>query len=145
MLRTVFDKPLARAFGVLWMVGFLVFETMAILVFHRIGSSSSIPFVAAAIVLFVLSLWTLWRNPWALGFGTLLSASQFAGVVGCIADLRSGTSAMRSSLIAAGVDPTTGLWLHLIFSSVGSVFFVWALVRFIRLRSHGPRPASGTK
>jgi hypothetical protein len=137
MLRKVYDPLLARLFGALWMVGFVIFETMAIVAFRRFGSTSTSIFLAIpAVVLFVLALWTFWRNPWALAIGTLLSAAQIVGVAGCIHDLATGTSRMAASLLSLGIDPTAGLIAHLVYSLAGSALFVWALIRFVRIKAN---------
>jgi hypothetical protein len=135
MLRTVFDPPLARAFGALWLAGFVVFEIMAILTFRHAGSVASAPFAAAAVILFVLCLWTFWRHPWALAFGALLSAAQIPAIFGSIRDLRAGEFATKGSFLTAGIDPSVALWGHALYSFAGSALFVWALVRYVRLRA----------
>jgi hypothetical protein len=135
MLRTVFDPSLARAFGILWLAGFVIFEIMAILTFRHAGSVASAPFVAAAVILFVLGLWTFWRHPWALAIGALLSAAQIPATIGCIRDLRAGEFMMKGSFLTAGIDPSIALWGHAVYSLVGSALFVWALVRYILLRA----------
>ncbi|HTA40023.1 MAG TPA: hypothetical protein VK760_13150 [Candidatus Acidoferrales bacterium] len=132
MLRRVFNVPLARAFAVFWMIGFVIFETMAILTFRHAGSGPSVVFVIPAILLFVLGLWTFWRHPWALAIGTLLSAAQIIAAIGCIMDLQRGSFSMQQSFIAAGVDPIAALRVHLVYSLVGSALFLWAAVRFVR-------------
>ena len=132
MLRKVYSPALARIFGAFWMVGFAIFETMAILTFRHAGSGPSVVFVIPAIVLFALSLWTFWRRPWALGIGTVLSGVQILAAIGCIMDLRRGSFSMQHSFVAAGIDPVTALRVHLIYSSIGSVLFLWAAARFVR-------------
>lgn len=132
MLRRIYDPLLARIFGAFWMLGFVVFETMAILTFHNAGSGPSIVFVIPAIVLFVLALWTFWRHPWALAIGTVLSGLQILATIGCIMDLQRGSFSMAHSFAAAGIDPIVALRVHLAYSLIGSVLFLWAAVRFVR-------------
>jgi hypothetical protein len=138
MLRKVFDPPVARAFGILWLSGFVIFEIMAVLTFRHAGSAASAPFVAAAVLLFVLSLWTFWRNPWALALSALLSAAQIPATIGCIRHIAAGTLMMQASFETAGIDPKVALWGHAIYSFAGSAFFVWALIRYVRLRGAAP-------
>jgi hypothetical protein len=143
MLRNVYDPRLARAFGILWLIGFAIFEVTAILAFRRFGAAPvSALLTIPAVILFVLALWTFWRHPWALAFGTLLSATQILAAIGCIRDLRTGTSEMQASLTSLGIDPTAGIVVHLIFSLAGSALFVWALVRFVRIKSAGRAPGA---
>ena len=136
MLRAVLQPAgRARVCGVLWMLGFVIFETMAILTFRHAGSAASVVFVIPAILLFVLSLWTFWRHPWALAIGTLVSAAQILAAIGCIWDLQRGSFAMQHSVVAAGVEPIVALRVHLVYSLVGSALFFWAAIRYVRLRA----------
>jgi hypothetical protein len=133
VLRAVFNRPLALSFATLWFVGFLISETAAIVAFRRVGSAASLPFVIPAILLFVLSLWTTWRHPWALAVGTVLSGLQIAGAIGCAIELHGGIAAMKASeLLALGVDPRIGVEVNLAYSLAGSALFLWAVVRFVR-------------
>lgn len=143
MLRTVFDPPVARAFAMLWLAGFVIFEIMGILTFRHAGSAASAPFVAAAVALFVLSLWTFWRQPWALALGALLAAAQIPATIGCVRHLLSGTLMMQASFVTAGIDPAVALWGHAVYSFAGSAFFVWAFVRYLRLRNATPPRGNG--
>ena len=138
MLREVFDRGLSRSFAALWFAGFLLCETAAVLAFRRSGSWASLPFVIPAIALFVLSVWTVLRQPWALAVGAALSAAQIAGTIGCILELRLGISTLKmAEMHALGVDPTAGVVVNLIYSIAGTALFAWALVRFLRLRNAG--------
>jgi hypothetical protein len=133
VLRAVFNRPLALSFAALWFVGFLISETAAIVAFRRIGSSASLPFVIPAIALFVLSVWTAWRHPWALAVGTALGGLQIVGAIGCAIELHSGIAAMKAAeLLALGVDPRVGVEVNLAYSLVASALFLWAVVRFVR-------------
>jgi len=140
MLLDVFNRALARSFAALWFVGFLISETAAIIAFRRVGSGASLPFVIPAIFLFALSLWTMWRHPLALAVGTVLSALQIVGAIGCAIELHAGISGMKvAELQGLRVDPYVGVEVNLLYSLVGSVLFFWAAIRFARLRAGAGR------
>jgi hypothetical protein len=132
VLRAVFTPAVARVFAAYWMLGFVVFETMAILTFRHAGSGPSMVFVIPAIVLFVLSLWTFWRHPIALAAGTILSGLQILATIGSVLDLQRGSFSMAHSFVAAGIDPIVALRVHVAYSLVGSALFLWAALRFVR-------------
>jgi hypothetical protein len=143
MLGRTFTLPMSRSYAVLWAIGFAMFEVFAILLFRRVGTGISLPFVGAAIVLFVLALWTLWRNAWAFGFGMLVAAAQIPAVFDCARELQTGAFAFGATYLAAGIDPRAAAWVHLVYSLVGSAFFAWALIRLVLVvRNRPPKGAA---
>jgi len=137
MLRRAFTLPMSRSYAALWAIGFAMFETFAILLFRRVGSGVSLPFVAAAVVLFILALWTLWRSAWAFGFGMLVAAAQIPAVFDCAHELRTGAFVFGATYLAAGIDPRAAAWVHLVYSIVGSAFFAWSVVRLVLVARTG--------
>jgi hypothetical protein len=121
----------SRWFAAFWFAGFLYFEIAAMLAYRHAGAAGAFPFGACAVVLFVLSLWTFWRHPWALAASTVLGAGMVLVFAVCIVELLRGAGA---SVVFA-----------LVYGLAGSALFGSMLARHARLRKGAHASAAGER
>jgi hypothetical protein len=107
---------------------------------HRL--TSQVPVFAAVTLVLILDAVLVWRElRWAVLITLAGLAGQAIAVAGIIIELTTGIAAVKAhQLQQLGFDPTTGVIINLIYSSIGFALFCWYAAR--RLKAHR-RPPHG--
>jgi hypothetical protein len=137
MISTVFAVRLRVCAAVLCLCGTGLAGMSAALAFPRLGVGQGVAFTAVAVATAVLAVAVLAATRWALWVVLLGIAGQPIAVLGTVGELLAGVDAGKAAqLRRLGFDPTVGVAVNLVYSSLASAVFVWWLVRWLRLRRH---------
>jgi uncharacterized membrane protein len=131
----VFHRPLRWAAAGLVFAGTLMAGMSAVIAVSRLGTGSALVFAAVAVGTAVVGTAVLYRARWALLLTTVVFGGQVFAVVGTAWELATGIDAGKADeLRRLGLDPTFGVVLNLVYSTIAVVLFCWFVVRWRRLR-----------
>jgi hypothetical protein len=107
----------------------------AVLSATRLGAWQALTFAVVAVLAAALARAVLHGARWALWILTVGTAGQIAAVVGTGWELVAGVEATKADqLRRLGFDPTLGVVVNLVYSSLASLLFCWLAVRWRRAR-----------
>jgi hypothetical protein len=128
-------RPLRISVAALWLTGATISALTAVLGFVRVGPGTGAVFTAIAAGLVLLAAGVLRRNRLAVAASLVLLAAQLAGAIGSAWELATSIDeAKAGQLRDLGFDPTFGVVLNLLYSTVAFAVFAWFAVRWLRAR-----------
>ncbi|OMC57123.1 hypothetical protein A5747_04850 [Mycobacterium sp. IS-836] len=130
-----FHRPLAISVAGLMLagVGLAVTALVPAVAHHETGQV--LVYVAVAVVLTAVAVMVLrgWR--WVIRVVIVVLAGQLVAIAGIILELSHGIDARKAGqLRRLGFDPTAGVVVNLIYSSVGFALFCWFATRWLAAR-----------
>lgn len=127
--------PLKLAVTVLIAVGAGLAATAAVLsATHHLATQVPV-FATVTLALTVLAV-LVWREfRWAVLITLIALAGQAIAVAGILIELITGIAAVKADqLRQLGFDPTTGVIINLIYSSIGFALFCWYVSLRLKVR-----------
>jgi hypothetical protein len=125
-----FHPPLKFAVTALIAVGAGLAATAAILSnsHHLVAQVPVFALVTLALIVDAILVWREVR--WAVLITLIALAGQSLAVAGTIIELTTGIAAVKThQLRQLGFDPTAGVIINLIYSSIGFALFCWYAIR----------------
>jgi hypothetical protein len=118
---------LRRAVVALWLAGAVIAGAIVPLAAARQSARSGVLYAAVAAALVALSIGTARGMRWALRVSLVLLGLQLFGAIGSAWQLAHGAADEKAAeLKRLGVDPTFGLTLNLMYSTIAFSLFLWA-------------------
>jgi purine-cytosine permease-like protein len=122
----MFPRALRVALAALWVAGALLAGTTAILSWtHHLGQA--VPYGVISVGLLLMAVYTARGHRAVTLVGLAICALQPFAAIAAAWELVNGISASQvHKLEDLGIDPTFGVALNVVFSTVASVLAVWA-------------------
>ncbi|MGE2816173.1 hypothetical protein ACQI5H_13675 [Mycobacterium heidelbergense] len=130
-----FHRPLAISVAGLMLAGVgLAVTALVSAVAHR-ETGQALVYVPVAIVLTGVAVLVLRGTRWVIRLVLVVLAGQLVAIAGIIWELSHGIDARKAGqLRELGFDPTAGVVINLIYSSVGFALFCWFATRWLAAR-----------
>jgi hypothetical protein len=142
VLLLVFHRRLRRCVAALSMAGAGLAGVSAVLALARLGTGQALAFTAVALASTVLAIAVLRAAAWALWISIVALGGQLAAVAGIVWELAAGIDAGKAGMLRRlGFDPTLGVLINLVYSTVASLLFGWLVARWLRAAPSDGRPA----
>jgi hypothetical protein len=139
----VFHRPLAVSVAGLLVAGVgLAVTALVLAVVHR-ETGQAVVYIAVAIGLTGVAVMVLRGVRWVIRVVIVVLAGQLVAIAGTTWELSDGVDARKAGLLRRlGFDPTAGVVINLIYSSIGFALFCWFAARWFaaRRRSDAPPP-----
>jgi uncharacterized membrane protein YecN with MAPEG domain len=138
-----FHRPLAITVAALMLAGVgLAVSALVLAVAHR-ETGQALAYIPVAIALTGVAVLVLRGTRWVIRVILVVLAGQLAAIAGTTWELSHGIDARKASqLRQLGFDPTAGVVINLIYSSIGFALFCWFATRWLtaRRRRHESSP-----
>jgi hypothetical protein len=138
-----FHRPLAISVAGLMLAGVgLAVTALVLAVAHR-ETGRALAYIPVAIGLTGVGVMVLRGTRWVIRVIIVGLAGQLAAIAGITWELSHGIDARKASqLRQLGFDPTAGVVINLIYSSIGFALFCWFATRWLvaRRRRHTSSP-----
>ncbi len=123
---SAFHRPLAISVAGLIFAGVgLAVAALILAVAHR-DTGQALAYIPVAVGLTALAVMVLRGIRWAIQVVVVGLAGQLAAIAGIVWELSHGIDARKASqLRRLGLDPTAGVVINLIYSSIGFALFCW--------------------
>lgn len=128
---TAFHRPLAISVAGLMLAGVGLAVTAFVLAVVHHETGQALAYVPVAIVLTAVAVLVLRGFRWVIRVVLVVLAGQLVAIAGIILELSYGIDARKAGqLRRLGFDPTAGVIINLIYSSVGFALFCWFAARW---------------
>jgi drug/metabolite transporter (DMT)-like permease len=135
VLLRAFHRPLRVATAVLALAGVCLATAGVIAALTHHDTGQAVIFTIIAVVLASASALLFRGHRWAIVIAVITLCGQGGAVAARIWELIYGIDPIKTrQLQHLGFNPTTGVIINLIYSSVGAILFAWFAVRYITLR-----------
>ena len=130
-----FHRPLAISVAGLLLAGVgLAVLALVLAVAHR-ETGQAPAYILVAIALTGVAVMVLRGTRWVIRVIIVVLAGQLAAIAGTAWELSHGIDARKASqLRQLGLDPTAGMVINLIYSSIGFALFCWFATRWLAAR-----------
>jgi hypothetical protein len=130
-----FHRPLAISVVGLMLAGVgLALTALVLAVAHR-ETGQAVAYIPVAIGLTGAAVLVLRGTRWLIRVIIVVLAGQPAAIAGTTWELSRGIDARKASqLRQLGFDPTAGVVVNLIYSSIGFALFCWFAARWLKAR-----------
>ncbi|OMC53268.1 hypothetical protein A5745_22310 [Mycobacterium sp. IS-2888] len=130
-----FHRPLAISVAGLMLAGVgLAITALVSAVAHR-ETVQALAYIAVAVALTAVAVMVLRGFRWVIRVVLVALAGQLLAIAGIILELSHGIDARKAGqLRRLGFDPTAGVVVNLIYSSVGFALFCWFAGRWLAAR-----------
>ena len=130
-----FHRPLAISVAGLLLAGVgLAVLALVLAVAHR-ETGQAPAYILVAIALTGVAVMVLRGTRWVIRVIIVVLAGQLAAIAGTAWELSHGIDARKASqLRQLGFDPTAGVVINLIYSSIGFALFCWFATRWLAAR-----------
>ncbi|OMC44018.1 hypothetical protein [Mycobacterium sp. IS-1264] len=130
-----FHRPLAISVAGLMLAGVgLAITALVSAVAHR-ETVQALAYIAVAVALTAVAVMVLRGFRWVIRVVLVALAGHLLAIAGIILELSHGIDARKAGqLRRLGFDPTAGLIINLIYSSVGFALFCWFVARWVAAR-----------
>ena len=135
-----FHRPLAISVAGLIFVGVGLAVTALILAVAHRDTGQALAYIPVAVGLTAVAVLVLRGTRWAIQVVVVGLAGQLVAIAGIIWELSHGIDARKASqLRQLGLDPTAGVVINLIYSSIGLALFCWFAARWLVARRRAQR------
>lgn len=135
----VFHRPLAISVAGLIFAGVGLAVTALILAVAHRDTGQALAYIPVAVGLTAVAVMMLRGTRWAIQVVIVGLAGQLAAIAGIMWELSHGIDARKASqLRQLGFDPTAGVVINLIYSSIGFALFCWFATRWLVARRRAP-------
>jgi uncharacterized membrane protein YecN with MAPEG domain len=136
----VFHRPLAISVAGLIFAGVGLAVTALILAVAHRDTGQALAYIPVAVGLTAVAVMMLRGTRWAIQVVIVGLAGQLAAIAGIMWELSHGIDARKASqLRQLGFDPTAGVVINLIYSSIGFALFGWFATRWLVARRRAQR------
>ena len=130
-----FHRPLAISVAGLLLAGVGLAVTALILAVAHRETGQALAYILVAIALAGVAVMVLRGRRWVIRLIIVVLAGQLGAIAGTTWELSHGVDARKASqLRQLGFDPTAGVVINLIYSSVGFALFCWFATRWLAAR-----------
>ena len=130
-----FHRPLAISVAGLMLAGVGLAATALVLAVAHRETAQALAYIAVAIGLTGVAVMVLRGTRWVIRVVIVALAGQLAAIAGTTWELSHGIDARKASeLRRLGFDPTAGVVINLIYSSIGFALFCWFATRWFAAR-----------
>lgn len=135
-----FHRPLAISVAGLMFVGVALAITALVLSLMHDEAGHALAYIPVAIALTAVAILVLRGVRWMVLAILVVLAGQLAAIAGTVWELTHRIDAPKAQeLQQIGFDPTAGVVINLIYSSIGFALFCWFAVRWLSARRHTQR------
>ena len=135
VLLRAFHRPLRVATAMLALAGVCLATAALIAALTHHDSGQAFIFTIVALVLASAAAMLLRGHPWAILIAVITLGGQWVAVAATIWELIHGIALIKTrQLQHLGFNPTTGVIINLIYSSIGAALFAWFAVRYVTMR-----------
>jgi hypothetical protein len=137
VLLSAFHRPLriATAMLVLAGVALAAIGTTAALIHHSPGPATS--FIIVALTLTCAAALLIRGNRWIIAITVVALGGQWIAVAATTWELIRGIAPIKSrQLHDLGFNPTAGVTINLIFSTIAGLLFTWFAIRYFNIRAN---------
>jgi drug/metabolite transporter (DMT)-like permease len=135
VLLRAFHRPLRVATAMLASVGVCLATAGMIAALTHHDSGQAAIFTIVALVLASAAAMLLRGHRWAILIAVIILGGQWVAVAATIWELIHGIDPIKTrQLHHLGFNPTIGVIINLIYSSIGATLFAWFAVRYITMR-----------
>jgi hypothetical protein len=143
-----FHRPLAISVAGLMLAGVgLAVTSLVLAVAHR-ATGQAVAYVLVAVGLIGVAVLVLRGTRWVNRAIIVVLAGQIGAIAGTIWELSHGIDARKAGqLHRLGFDPTAGVVINLIYSSIAFALFCWFAARWLvaRRRQHASSRQTGAR
>jgi hypothetical protein len=130
-----FHRPLAISVAGLMLVGVGLAVTALVLAIAHRETGQALAYIAVAIGLTGVAVMVLRGTRWVIQVVIVALGGQLAAIVGTAWELSQGVDGRKAGqLRRLGFDPTAGVVINLIYSSIGFALFCWFATRWLAAR-----------
>ena len=130
-----FHRPLAISVAGLMLAGVGLAVTALLLAVTHHQTGQVLAYIPVAIALTAVAVMVLRGTRWVIRIIVVVLAGQLAAIAGTTWELSHGIDARKASqLRQIGFDPTAGVVINLIYSSIGFALFCWFATRWLAAR-----------
>ncbi|WP_328400746.1 hypothetical protein [Nocardia sp. NBC_00403] len=135
VLVCAFHRPLRIATAALAVTGVcLAITGLALSLAHEDRGRAGV-FAVVAVVLMVAAAMVLRGGRWVSSAAVILLGGQWIAMAATIFELVHGIDWVKTQqLQRLGVDPTVGVTINLVFSSIAALLFAWFALRYAAIR-----------
>jgi len=140
-----FHRPLAISVAGLMLAGVgLAVTALVLAVAHR-ETGQALAYIPVAVGLIGVAVMVLRGTRWVTRVVIVVLAGQVGAIAGTIWELSHGIDARKASqLHRLGFDPTAGVVINLIYSSIAFALFCWFATRWLAARRRRHASSSQT-
>jgi hypothetical protein len=140
-----FHRPLAISVAGLMLAGVgLAVTALVLAVAHR-ETGQALAYIPVAVSLTGVAVMVLRGTRWVIRVIIVVLAGQLGAIAGTTWELSHGIDARKASQLRhLGFNPTAGVVINLIYSSVGFALFCWFATRWLAARRHRHASSSQT-
>ncbi len=133
-----FHRPLAISVAGLMLAGVGLAVTALVLALTHRETGQALAYIPVAIALTGVAVMVLRGTRWVIRVIIVVLAGQLAAIAGTTWELSHGIDARKArQLRQLGFDPTAGVVINLIYSSIGFALFCWFATRWFAARRRG--------
>jgi len=130
-----FHRPLAISVAGLMLAGVGVAVSALLLAVAHRETGQALAYISVAIALTAVAVMVLRGTRWMIRLIIVVLAGQLGAIAGTTWELSHGVDARKASqLRQLGFDPTAGVVINLIYSSIGFALFCWFATRWLAAR-----------
>ncbi|OMC19076.1 hypothetical protein [Mycobacterium sp. SP-6446] len=130
-----FHRPLAISVAGLMLAGVGLAVTALVSALAHRETGQALAYIAVAVALTGVAVLVLRGMRWVIRLVIVVLAGQLVAIVGIVWELSHGIDARKAGqLRQLGFDPTAGVVINLIYSSVGFALFCWFAGRWLAAR-----------
>jgi hypothetical protein len=132
-----FHRPLAISVAGLMLAGAGLAITALVLAATHHEIAQALAYIPVAIALIGIAVLVLHGRRWTIRVIIVVLAGQLGAIAGTTWELSHGIDARKANqLRQLGFDPTAGVVINLIYSSIGFALFCWFATRWLAARRH---------